>query len=642
MSALGRAIAAAALVLALTFAATAAQAVERILSFVSDVKVERNGDLLVTETIRVQAEGREIRRGILRDFPTKYTRRDGTRVQVGFDVQSVSRDGADETFATENLSNGVRVRIGRADRFLNTGPHTYVITYRTTRQVGFFPDFDELYWNATGTGWTFPIDVAEARIALPEAVSFTQSAIYTGPQGAQGRDATIVSQQPGRIVFRTTRPLGAHEGLTVAAAWRKGVVEQPTQAQLIQSWIEDNAHLAAAAGGILVMLLYYALAWFSVGRDPPRGTIIPLFSAPEGMSAAAVRYVREMGFDNRAFAAALVDTAVRGHARLSESGDDRVVEQRKSTNPLPAAEQAMVSRLFSGAVNRVTLVNTNHLVIGRARDALSGRLSEDYEGRLFVTNTAWAALGMVASVAILVAVVLVAVHTLGSEQGGMIGFGMMFTAPAAFFLGALFNGALQSGTGTRIFVILFGFVFTGIFAFAGFMVAMQNLNWVNALPAASPIVILPLAICAFSWMKAHTREGRRVTDQIEGLRQYLGVAEEDRLEFLHPPEKTPELFEKFLPYAIALDVENTWAARFAGVLAAAAVAGAAASAWYSGSHDWANDPTGFASSLGDSLSQTVASASTAPGSSGGSGGSSGSSGGGASGGGGGGGGGSGW
>jgi uncharacterized membrane protein YgcG len=643
MSAPGRAIAAAALVLALTFAATAAQAVERILSFVSDVKVERNGDLLVTETIRVQAEGREIRRGILRDFPTRYTRRDGTRVQVAFDVQSITRDGAEETFATENLANGVRVRIGRADRFLNNGPHTYVITYRTTRQVGFFESFDELYWNATGTGWTFPIDVAEARITLPEAVPFTQSAFYTGPQGAQGRDAAVVSQEPGRIVFRTTRPLGAREGLTVAAAWRKGVIEQPTQAQLLQSWIEDNAHLAAAGGGILVMLLYYALAWYAAGRDPPRGTVIPLFSAPEGMSAAAVRYVREMEFDNRTFAAALVDSAVRGHARLRDSGSDRMIEHRKGKTPLPAAEQAMVSRLFS-ATSSVRLVNTNHLTISRARDALSERLSKDYEGRLFLTNTAWAVCGMVASIAILVAVVLIATHTLGSEQGGAVGFGMLFTAAAGFFLGSVLKSGLPSGFGMRVFVLVVATLFTGAFAIAGFVIARQSAGFINALPVLTPFVLLALATWAFSWMKAHTREGRGVTDKIEGLRQYLGVAEEDRLEFLNPPEKTPELFEKFLPYAIALDVENTWAARFAGVLAVAAAAGAAASGWYSGNRDWADDPTGFASSLGDSLSQTVASASTAPGSTDSSGGgsSSGSSGGGSSGGGGGGGGGSGW
>ena len=155
------------------------------------------------------------------------------------------------------------------------------------------------------------------------------------------------------------------------------------------------------------------------------------------------------------------------------------------------------------------------------------------------------------------------------EPPGMIGFGMMFTAPAAFFLGALFSGVLPSGFGRRIFIILVGLLFTGVFAFAGFMIATQNMSLVDALPAVSPIAILPIATCAFTWMKAHTREGRRVTDQIEGLRQYLGVAEEDRLEFLNPPEKTPELFEKFLPYAIALDVENTWAERFAGVLAAA-------------------------------------------------------------------------
>ncbi len=178
-----------------------AGAVERILRFVSDVAVERNGDLAVTETIAVQAEGRDIRRGILRDFPTSYRRRDGARVEVGFDVQSVTRDGAPENWVTERLSNGVRVRIGSADRLLSTGRHEYVIRYRTTRQIGFFADYDELYWNATGTGWTFPIDQAEARITLPEAVPFRQTAFYTGPQDAQrqGRDHRRAAARPHRV-----------------------------------------------------------------------------------------------------------------------------------------------------------------------------------------------------------------------------------------------------------------------------------------------------------------------------------------------------------------------------------------------------------------------------------------------------------
>ena len=145
-------------------------------------------------------------------------------------VQSVTRNGAVETWATESMANGVRIRIGSSNVTLTRGQHEYVIRYRTTRQIGFFRDYDELYWNATGNGWTFTIDQAEARITLPSAVPFKQSAFYTGPQGAQGKDATVVEQQPGRIVFRTTRPLPPRTGLTVAAGWQKGVVEPPDRA----------------------------------------------------------------------------------------------------------------------------------------------------------------------------------------------------------------------------------------------------------------------------------------------------------------------------------------------------------------------------------------------------------------------------
>jgi uncharacterized membrane protein len=102
------------------------------------------------------------------------------------------------------------------------------------------------------------------------------------------------------------------------------------------------------------------------------------------------------------------------------------------------------------------------------------------------------------------------------------------------------------------------------------------------------------------------------------------------------PKDTPELFERYLPYAIALGIENRWAERFASVLAAAAAQGQSGLAWYSGPNRPWDNPTGFAESVGSSLSSTISSASTAPGSS------SGSGGGGSSGGGGGGGGGGGW
>jgi uncharacterized membrane protein len=156
------------------------------------------------------------------------------------------------------------------------------------------------------------------------------------------------------------------------------------------------------------------------------------------------------------------------------------------------------------------------------------------------------------------------------------------------------------------------------------------------LPFLPVAIALPLVISAFWWIAAPTREGRTVLDHIAGFKQYLSITEGERLDRMTPPAETPELFEKYLPFAIALGVENRWAKRFAAVLAAAAVQGQQGFAWYAGSSSPWSDPNGFVDSVGSSLASTISSASTAPGSN------SGSGGGGFSGGGGGGGGGGGW
>jgi uncharacterized membrane protein YgcG len=607
---------------------------ERIILFISDADVWRNGDLLVTETIRVEAEGQQIKHGIFRDFPTNYTRPDGTRVRVGFDVLSVKLDGASEPFSTERISNGERVRIGKADELLSEGEHDFEIRYRTTRQIGFFADYDELYWNATGNGWPFAIDMAEARVHLPEPARFIQTAFYTGPQGATGKDARVVSEQPGTVVFRTTQVLPPNNGLSVAAAWPKGIVTPPADTQRSHSWLGDNGPFAVAGLGLLGVFAYYFYAWRRAGRDPSRGTIIPLFGPPDNMSAAAVRYVRRMDFDERCFTAAIVDLGVHGHLKLTEGESIMTVERRSGGKLIAGAELATEDKLFGGDRTALTLIQKNHEVISEARDTLSERLSNAYEEKLFHDHYGWSIAGALLCLAVIGLTILSMGVAWGWEDADALLMAMVFVGPVALLIAYLAYAGLP-----RTVKLVGGFGFAAIFIIIIAFNAGDALdvvqNTVEVIPVLLPLILFPLAASAFNWMKAHTRQGRKVVDQIEGFRQYLGVAEEARLEALNPPNKTPELFERFLPYAIALDVENHWARRFAGVLAAAAVAGAASS-WYSGSYNLGSNPTGFAHHLGGGLTSTISSAAAAPGSS------SGSSGGGFSGGGGGGGGGGGW
>ena len=176
---------------------------ERILDFNSRMQVQQDGTMTVTEEIRVVCAGRQIKRGIYRDFPTKYKDRYGNTVKVGFEVLEVLRDGISEPYHFKELSNGKRVYIGKKEIFLKPGTYTYTITYKTDRQLGFFDDFDELYWNVTGNGWDFVIEKVEAMVELPPGADMLQSAAYTGRLGEKGQDFTTNYDQYGNIIFTT-------------------------------------------------------------------------------------------------------------------------------------------------------------------------------------------------------------------------------------------------------------------------------------------------------------------------------------------------------------------------------------------------------------------------------------------------------
>ena len=254
---------------------------ERILDFQSWIKVHQDGSMTVTENIKVVCAQQQIKRGIYRDFPTTYKDRYGNRVKVRFEVVSVLRNASSEPYHIKDVSNGKRVYIGQKNVFLKPGEYNYTITYKTNRQLGFFEDFDELYWNVTGNGWNFVIDKVEAVVQLPQWAEILQSAGYTGQSGEKGQDFEISYDEQGNIIFSTTRRLMPREGLTIAVSWPKGVVIEPTTAEKMGYMWKDNRSVSVAAFGLLVLVSFYLLAWSKVGKDPEEGTIIPLFFPPK-------------------------------------------------------------------------------------------------------------------------------------------------------------------------------------------------------------------------------------------------------------------------------------------------------------------------------------------------------------------------
>jgi uncharacterized membrane protein YgcG len=323
----------------------------------------------------------------------------------------------------------------------------------------------------------------------------------------------------------------------------------------------------------------------------------------------------------------------KGTTTLTRTEDER----HGGRASLPAPEAAMDKALF-GLGSTIELKQENHSTLQTARSALETGLDAAYLDTMFRKNRDWAIWGLLAIPLSMLAVSVFALSVSTSTSvGERIGFPVIVVMLVA--AGWWLRGLAMKAKGCLAALAWVAVAGIGLVAGAFALGTMISALAVGAVEICFPLLVLPIAISAFWWMYAPTREGRLTMDRIAGFKQYLSIAEEQRLEAMHPPEKTPELFERYLPYAIALEVENRWAERFAGVLASAAAAGAAAgtASWYTGQGNIWDNPQSFVSDVGSSLASTVSSASTSPSSGGG-----GSSGGGSSGGGGGGGGGSGW
>lgn len=615
---------------------------ERILAYHSDIEVFTDGTMQVTETILVRAEKKQIKRGIYRDFPTDYRDRLGNRYRVGFEVVGVTRDGQAEAWRTIAQGDGVRVYIGKEDVFLASGEYTYQLTYRTSRQLGFFADHDELYWNVTGNFWEFPLTAVSARVLLPVAIP-TESLVaeaYTGPKGATGEDYRISVSANGRVEFATTRILSKGEGLTVVVSWPKGYVYEPSAQENIIFLLRDNLSWVLLLCGLVALLGYYLLAWVMVGRDPAAGVVITRYAPPPGLSPATARFVTRMGYDHQAFAAALVNLAVQGVIEITEVRKTFTLKRTdREADSLAAGEKAILKHLFHEHKGEaLTLETTNHATIRKALKAHESALRRDNETLYFLRNRKWLIPGILLSLLLFGSVIY------GLSDRDLQTTGMFLTiwlavwSVGVYVLGSRVLSAWRNlrsplDVPAALFITLFSIPF-----FAGEVAAIGILaTQVSAAIPAALISCMTINILFHHLLKAPTRAGRRLLDQLEGFRRFLDVAEREELNFRNPPEKTPELFERFLPYALALGVEQRWMERFAGLFGQLAAHGEGYQpVWYHGRHWNIHNLGGFSGAIGTSLGAAVASSATAPGSS------SGSGGGGSSGGGGGGGGGGGW
>ena len=557
-----------------------------IRSFHTDLDVQRDGDVLVTE--RLEVEFSEPRHGIYRTIPVRYTDPRGFAYALGFRLLGVE-DGAGGSHRVRTSQEGrdVNLRIGDPDREV-AGRVTYVIRYCVRDALVARPGHDELYWNATGTEWEAAIDEASATVRLPAAVddAALEKAAYIGRFGSTEPGVAIERPSGTEIAFRAPRPLDPLEGLTVAVAWPRGIVERPSIAVWAARLALENWIVAAP----LLALGLWIWQWSRRGRDPKgRGSIVVRYEAPEGVSPGEIGTVVDEKVDTRDITATLVDLAVRGYVRVRVeekplifglfSNEEIVLERRReagspSETSLLPHERQMLEALFSGRdeVEIDDLRERFYRHVPGIRDALLERATQRgyFAGRPTDVRIRWALIGL----------------------GG---------ATATFLAGALWAW-LRGG------------------------ILPQALG----MPAVAALLTAVIGFAFAQVMPRRTAKGVELREWALGFEEFVERVEAERLE----QDRARNVFEALLPYAMALGIAAAWARRFEGIYEQGGPPG-----WFVGRNlSQGLSTRGFERSLSSAMSRTAGAMTQAPRSKG----SSGSGGGGSSGGGGGGGGGGSW
>ncbi|HTE48931.1 MAG TPA: DUF2207 domain-containing protein [Candidatus Paceibacterota bacterium] len=577
---------------------------ESILNFISSIKVNIDDSVDVFETITYNTGSQE-RHGIYRDiYPYSST----DQKMAITDVSVTDLNNVPYTFVLSNSGSNFRIKIGDANETFS-GQKTYLIKYHASRAVAQFKDFDEIYWNVTGNEWTMPIYQASASIVLPSGVSIIQSACYYGPKGNKDQ-CQMSNDESGSYDFSAPSLLGVGEGLTAAVGFTKGVVIPYSASDKVSNFFDTYWPWLVSAILPILTLILSLLYWYRKGRDA-RGTgvIVPQYDVPDALTPMEVGGIANEKVNAKNISAEIIYLATKGYLKIRQL-DERFIGLIKSTD-----YELTKLKDFSDLPNDFDQKLLNGLFNAEPMPKLSDLKNLFFKSASPIVNPE---------------------PNLSKQSVKLSDLKYVFYKYSASVITSVLDALLNKGyyknlgrmknTGSRIALILFMSVWASGF-FGGILgVFLLRGNPFPLIVGIFVSIIIYGIISHFS--PAKTENGVATLEYILGLKDYLQIAEKDRLLFHNAPEKNPEVFEKLLPYAMVLDVANIWAKEFEGIYTTPP-------SWYSGSSSTAFSAIMFTNSLSNFSSFTSSSLGSSPSGSG-------SGGGGSSGGGGGGGGGGGW
>jgi len=343
-------------------------------SFDSVVQVNEDATLTVTETIDVTFN--TDKHGIYRVIPIRYEDKYGNQNLIDLRFLSFTQDGKPALISYTYNYGDTTIRIGDENELI-TGSHQYEITYTVDRVFLYFDQYDELYWNVTGTEWEVPIERSSATVILPDGTEIIQSSCYTGEYGSEAQFCT-------KAIQGSTESFSANDFLTVAVGFDKGVIFEPTSLDRFIWLVEDNW-----LGVIPILLLIGVFfLWLKHGKDIKIDrAIVAQYEPLKGMKAVYAGMILCNGnLKPDHMSAMIIQLAVDGYLKIDVQEKENLAGIFKQTptitlTPLKTSEGLDTAHayyhdmLFKGRMDLITLENIKRAVNPREVQNLKRKIN---------------------------------------------------------------------------------------------------------------------------------------------------------------------------------------------------------------------------------------------------------------------------
>lgn len=199
-------------------------AVEKILTFDSNIIVNKDATIDVTEKITAYANGNLIKYGLVRVMHTHFIDDFGVNHKMKYQIKTVLMNGHSVPYTVANTKDQTIINIGNSGSLLTPGAYIFTIKYHVDDAINFFKKQDVFFWNITGNNWNVPILNAVGSIHLPKGIEILNITGFTGLPQESEQNFSVAQPTDSDIVFQTRQPLNAMESFTVGISWPKGII----------------------------------------------------------------------------------------------------------------------------------------------------------------------------------------------------------------------------------------------------------------------------------------------------------------------------------------------------------------------------------------------------------------------------------